>query len=179
MIQSWIIYSISTGHIVCYGKQVDCIADQTRIDSGDTSCTLYMIQQICNANPDLSCLYSSPGAVDNLDDLSGVDHDTQSLTSMSLDDIKAEIKRLVNNDIVSRFANMKSVRDCIERIQGAVPSEAIIIANIETWMDGLESAKITIDGQVSGLATQNDALQYYGSRSWLSEFPAPVLWEGM
>lgn len=178
--QSWVIYSISTGHIICYGKNVDCITDQEKIDQGDTSCTLYMIQQILNSNSDLSCIYSDPGAVDSLDNnLVEVDHDTQSLISMPLDDIKIEIKKAANNDIISGFRIMKSVQDCVERIQGAIPSEATILSNIDAWMDGLEVAKVTIDNQISNLSTQIDALQYYGSKSWLSEFPSPVEWEDM
>jgi hypothetical protein len=180
MMQSWIIYSISTGQIICYGKQIDVDGDQQKIDQGNTSCTLYMIQQICNNNIDYTYMFSDCGAVDPLSTmLCEVDHDAQALIDMPLNDIKAECKRLSNNDIVDRFAVMKNVKDCVERLQGAIPQEAVIGLAINTWMDDLEIAKGTVDNQISNLATQIEALQYYGSRAWLSAFPPPVSWEDM
>lgn len=179
-LQSWVIYIISTGTIICYGRNIDVVADQSKIDIGDTSCTLYMIQQLLSANPEYGCIYADCNCVDPLgSQLKEVDHALQELVDMPLYDIKIEIKRLANKDIVSNFQAMSNLKTCIERIQGSIPDEAAIQSNIDDWMDGLEGTKATIDSQIADLATSTAALQYYGSRAWLAEFPGPVEWEEM
>lgn len=179
MLQSWAIYNINTGKIICYGREIDAIADQAKIDQGDTECTLYMIQQLC-ASPDLNSFFCDCGSIDQLNQgLYEIDHALEEVVGMPLADIKIECKKMANNDIVTSYRSMKAVRDCVERLQTAIPDEAIIGDNIEDFFDDLTSAKSTIDTQINALSTTEDALQYYGSRSWLQEFPSPVEWEEM
>lgn len=177
--QSWIIYNISTGQILCYGREIDVIADQEKIDQGDTSVTLYAIQQLC-LDPDVEVIYGAPCDVDPLSfNLCEVDHATQSITGMPIADIKIEITKRANNDIVNGFSAMNSLSQCVERIQAAIPGEAALQTAIDNWMDGLELAKSTITAQVSAISTTVDALNYYNQRSWLAVFPDPVEWEEM
>lgn len=179
MKQSWVVYNISNGKIICYGREIDIMADQALINQGDNSCALYMIQQLCQ-DPDVSVLYCDCGDVDPLSgDLKEIDHDLQEIVDMPLADIKVECKKLANHDIIDHYRLMIGVKNCIERIQNAVPDEAIIQTAINDWLDNLEASKIVIDGQISALSTPAEALQYYGSRAWLQEFPATVEWEDM
>lgn len=180
MLESWVIYNISTGMILCYGKNIDRIADQAKIDLGDTTCTLYMIQQFLSENPSCGAFYSDCNCIDVFqNDLKEIDHDLQEIIDMPIEDIKAECKRLANHDIVSNFGLMNNLSACVERIQGSIPDEAQIQSDIQDWMDALELSKSTIDGQIAALSTRAEALEYYGSKAWFNEFPTPVEWEDM
>lgn len=179
-LESWVIYNISTGMILCYGRNIDRVEDQAKIDIGDTTCTLYMIQQFISENPSCGAFYSDCNCIEQFnEDLKEIDHALQEVIEMPLADIKTVCKRAANRDIVSSFALMSNLSICVERIQGSIPDEAIIQSNIQDWMDALETSKSTIDSQITALSTRSAAMEYYNNKSWLEEFPTAVEWEDM
>jgi len=179
-LESWVIYNITTGMILCYGRNIDRVADQEKIDLGNTTCTLYMIQQFLSGNPSCGAFYSDCNCIEQFqNDLKEIDHALQEIIDMPLSDIKIECKKSSNHDIVSNFALMSNLSSCIERIQGSIPDEAIIQSNIQAWMDALETSKSTINIQITSLSTRVEAMEYYNNKSWLNEFPTPVEWEEM
>jgi hypothetical protein len=179
MMQSWIIYNVSTGKILCYGREIDVVSDQAKIDAGDLSCALHAIQTMC-CDPEVEVLYGAPGDIDPLSlNLLEVDHGTQQIVSMPLVDVKLAIRETANKDILASFSSMHILKACISNVYQTVPTWEAIRNSITAWVADLSDARDTIDSQINGLSTDIEAISYYNDRAWLSEFPAPIEWEGI
>lgn len=180
MTQSWIIYSVSNGSILCYGHNIDVDEDQAKIDAGDDCCTLYMIQQLCAQNADLGVLYGLPSDIDPLATaLCEVDHAQQLIVDMPISDIRTECKRLANNDILVAFTLVDNIKNMVLKFASVIGGAVSIIAALNNYIDELKLAKSTIDTQIDDLVNHQQAVDYYNQKSWLAEFPAPVEWEGI
>lgn len=176
--ESWAIYNTSTGFIICWGRNLDRVADQQDIDNGGTSSMLYLINNMLSSNPDLSVWYGDNNAAVNIDQ-DCMQIDNGAICIMELPELQSVIKKYANNDILTYHHHIKQIEDLLNDIGSGIPSAATILSDIALKIIELESSKSNIDIEINNLATQREAVNYLNNKQWRFALPSPLNWEDM